>query len=128
MFNLSALNPNKSKPATLQLTNPYDGSAIADEKGNPVTITVHGMQSSVARNTFAELKKRGVDMTNEEAGAELLAALTDSWSKNLVTDLGELKCTPENAKALYLAEDWIAGQVLAFASDVANFAPKMLKA
>lgn len=123
-MNLSKLNPTKSVPAAVALTNPYTDEVIKDGKGKPVEITVHGMQSSVARNKYAELNKKGVNMGDEGVGAEILAAITVSWTDNLVTDLGTLECTFENAKALYTAEDWIAGQVLAFASDMANFAPK----
>jgi len=124
-MNLSQLNPSKSLAADLQLTNPYDGQVIVDADSNPVVITLHGMQSSIARNKFAELKKKNKDLDEEETGAEILAALTESWSSNLVTDLGSLPCNFKNAKALYLAEDWIAAQILAFVTEVSNFAPKI---
>jgi len=57
-------------------------------------------------------------------GAEVLAGITVTWA-GLEDDKGAIKHNEKNAIALYSANDWIATQVLAFASDEGNFAPKM---
>lgn len=120
-MNLSKYNPQKAKPQTLELKNPESRGVIRDGKGRPVTITVNSMQSSIARNFFIDLNKRGASMKDEGEAVRLAAALTVGWSDNIETDDGKIAFSEDNAVKLYEAEDWIGAQVIDFAGDPSNF-------
>lgn len=120
-MNLSKFNPQKAKPQTLELKNPESQGVIKDGKGKPVTITVNSMQSSIARNFFIDLNKRGASMKDEGEAVRLAAALTTGWSDNIETDDGKIAFSEDNAVKLYEAEDWIGAQVIDFAGDPSNF-------
>lgn len=118
------------KPRGLELRNPFTGDVIIGDDGEPVTFRVYGMLSSHAKRAVAE-HVRLADRTEEQKrqdGAELLAAITAWWSSNFCFGKEGIderfECTRENAVRLYLDQDWIGGQVLAFARELRNYSPE----
>lgn len=96
----------------------YVNDDIADEAADALTTEYADVANQLEEaNTI-------VENYNAAIGAEVLVGITVSWN-NLEADDKPLKFTKENAKAIYGAEDWIAAQVLSFASKAENFAPKM---
>lgn len=129
---ITQYDPRKasSVPKKMSLHDPYTGVPIKDDDGKTVDFYVYGMQSDQARNAQKQRDRRSSkkrkDMTEEEStriGAEFLAALTQGWSSNLETDDGPLPFTFEHAVQLYTDQDWIAQQVLQFASTLENYDP-----
>jgi len=69
-------------------------------------------------------KKDLTDEQSKELGAEFLAKLTVGWSENIEVEGEKLKHTYNNAVALYMEQDWIGQQVIAFVSSLENYDPK----
>ncbi len=114
-----------SKPATLHLKHPFTGEML-EADGKPVTIDLLGAESDAVRAKAKEIEKRraaGVEMTDAEAGAEMLSAITVGWSNIGLGSDDELAFSPENAKRLYLDPDaeWIVEQVRPFSLTRKNF-------
>jgi len=114
---------------TLNLKDPFTNQVLIDEDGNTVEIYLYGVQSTAARNEVAERERKSnrKDLTDEqskELGAEFLAKLTVGWSDNIEVEGEKLKHTYNNAVALYMEQDWIGQQVIAFVSSLENYAPK----
>jgi hypothetical protein len=114
---------------TLNLKDPFTNEVLIDEDGNTVDIYLYGVQSTAARNAVAERERKSnkKDLTDEqskELGAEFLAKLTVGWSDNIEVEGEKLKHTYNNAVALYIEQDWIGQQVIAFVSSLENYAPK----
>ncbi len=114
---------------TLNLKDPFTNEVLIDEDGNTVDIYLYGVQSTAARNAVAERERKSnkKDLTDEqskELGAEFLAKLTVGWSDNIEVEGEKLKHTYNNAVALYMEQDWIGQQVIAFVSSLENYAPK----
>lgn len=114
---------------TLNLKDPFTNQVLIDEDGNTVYIYLYGVQSTAARNAVAERERKSnkKDLTDEqskELGAEFLAKLTVGWSDNIEVEGEKLKHTYNNAVALYMEQDWIGQQVIAFVSSLENYAPK----
>ena len=114
---------------TLNLKDPFTNQVLIDEDGNTVDIYLYGVQSTAARNAVAERERKSnkKDLTDEqskELGAEFLAKLTVGWSDNIEVEGEKLKHTYNNAVALYMEQDWIGQQVIAFVSSLENYAPK----
>jgi hypothetical protein len=114
---------------TLSLKDPFTDELLIDEDGKTVDIYLYGIQSTAARNAVAERERKSnkKDLTDEqskELGAEFLAKLTVGWSDNIEVEGEKLKHTYNNAVALYLEQDWIGQQVIAFVSSLENYDPK----
>ena len=115
----------------LSLKDPFTKEILLDDAGATVDIFVYGMVSDVSRNAQAARdRKYGKvsildDNRASQAGAEFLASITKGWSDNLEGADGSIAFTSENAIKLYLAQDWIAGQVLEFSRNLANYDPKL---
>lgn len=114
---------------TLNLKDPFTNEVLIDEDGNTVDIYLYGVQSTAARNAVAERERKSnkkdlTDEQNKELGAEFLAKLTVGWSSNIEIEGEKLKYTYNNAVALYMEQDWIGQQVIAFVSNLENYAPK----
>jgi len=115
---------------TLHLRDPFTDEILVDENGDTVDIYLYGIQSTAARNAVAERERKSnkKDLTEEESnlvGAEFLAALTVGWSDNIEMNGEKLKYNHKNAISLYLEQDWIGQQVIAFVSHLENYAPKV---
>jgi hypothetical protein len=119
-------------PGKLSLIDPFSGEVIIDDVGKTLDFYVYGMQSDMARNAKkARDRKYGKlkSLTDEQAsqsGAEFLADITQGWSGNVEDDDGPIPVNRENAIGVFLNEDWIAKQVLDFASNLTNYSPKHL--
>jgi hypothetical protein len=118
-------------PRELVLRNSFTDETAYGPDGKPLIIWVYGAQSDRSRNAHkARERKSGrkgelSDEENARIGAEYLAAITQGWSDNWEDDEGnKVEYTPENAVSLYLANDGIADQVIAFALDITNYDPK----
>lgn len=116
--------------AVMEVENPATGEKLLTEAGEPITITLLGIDSD-------KLKKRQNELTNEvmkkgfrpkattaeKIEADRLATLclaTVAWS-NIEFGGKKLDCTPENARSLYKALPWLRDQADAFIADRANF-------
>jgi hypothetical protein len=114
---------------TLSLKDPFTDELLIDEDGKTVDIYLYGIQSTAARNAVAERERKSnkKDLTDEqskELGAEFLAKLTVGWSDNIEVEGEKLNHTYNNAVALYMEQDWIGQQVIAFVSSLENYDPK----
>ena len=115
---------------TLELTNPYTGEVILDDKNKPLELYLYGMQSTAARNAIADReRKSGKNKTpsleqSRRIGAEFLAAITAGWSSNFDLDGEPLKHSRANAIKIYLEQDWIGRQAMEFASELTNYDPE----
>lgn len=116
--------------AIMELENPATGEKLMTEAGEPITITLLGIDSD-------KLKKRQNELTNEvmkkgfrpkmttaeKMESDRLATLslaTVSWS-NIEFGGKKLDCTAENARSLYKNLPWLKEQADAFIGDRANF-------
>lgn len=118
-------------PRKLSLKDPFTKENLVDEAGSTVDIFVYGMVSDVSRNAQAarDRKYGKVSILDNnrasQAGAEFLAAITKGWSSNLEGPSGPIAFSNAAAINLYLEQDWIAGQVLEFSRNLANYDPKL---
>lgn len=111
-MDISTLAPKET--TTFFLMHPVSGEEL------DIEITVYSSDSKVYKSTLHKLRnarngKRVGRITSEETeqnSLEILAACTKAW-KNMVVDGEEVKCTKENAKAIYKQErfTWIREQV-----------------
>lgn len=111
--------------AVLHLEDPATGEKLYDGE-TPVTITVRGMDCTALREKRKDIERRqaeGEEISPEQSGAELLAAVTVGWSGIGLHSDEELPFSFENAVALYLDPDaeWICGQVGPFSRSRRNF-------
>lgn len=114
---------------TMSLRDPFTQQLLVDEKGNTVDFYLYGIQSTAARNAIAERERRSnkSKLSAEETlklGAEFLAALTVGWSDNIEIGGETLPFSHNNAVKLYMEQDWIGQQVIAFINNLENYAPK----
>lgn len=129
MINLSARFDTQQAsdvPRECHLKDPYTGEFYFDDKGEPVTISVMGFQSTVARNKLNEQNRHKTQAKpSDQLGAEFLATLTTGWSDSMSLDGNKkLPFSFDNAVSIYLKYDGLARQVSDFASNIANFEPK----
>lgn len=129
---------------TTVLNEFYDpaGDLIVDEStGQPVSIEIYGAESDQFRKLIAkriraeQVKNKGKRKRDDEPvtdeslakvrkeGLQTLAECTVSWS-GFYRDGKELKCTVENAVALYQAAPFIRKQVDAAMGDESAFFEK----
>lgn len=120
-------------PQKLTLLDPRTGEELLDQDGKPVTITLLGRDSTVAKK---ESKRRSQEMLNRavrqgatrkisvdetiESAVSLLSKLTVSWS-GFSKNGQPYDFSPENAESLYSEFSWIREQVDEFVSDRQNF-------
>ncbi len=126
-MDLIKLSPRKAADggAVLHLKDPATGEELFDG-GKPVTITVKGADSEAVQEARRDVERRrvsGEEISEAEAGAEFLAAVTMDWQGIGLGSTKSLKCSKENAKRLFLHPDaeWICGQVGPFSRDRRNF-------
>lgn len=126
-MDLIKLSPRKAADggAVLHLKDPATGEELFDG-GKPVTITVKGADSEAVQEARRDVERRrvsGEEISEAEAGAEFLAAVTMDWQGIGLGSTKSLKCNKENAKRLFLHPDaeWICGQVGPFSRDRRNF-------
>lgn len=113
----------------------FDASAQADDGADMqlvfpngdiaegVTIRVRGLESRALRDMAKEWQRRearGLPGDDEKRGMAMLVAVTLSWT-GIEWDGEPMACIPANVEKLYGKHEWIARQVLAFASQPANF-------
>lgn len=119
-----------NKGAVMEVMHPITGENLLDREGKAVTITLLGADSSQMRNEMSDrarkqlAKKQTKQIPSiddaESASAELLSAITVSWSG--IEENGELiQCNRENAKTIYTKYGWLRLQVDSFVSDQSNF-------
>lgn len=119
--------------ATLHLVGPFDGQPLYDTKTvkgkevnileKPVTITVRGMESETVRKVakkHSRMAAKGVKLDDEAAGLDTFVAAVIGW-ENIGDKSGNLECSPENIRKMFMEFDWIGQQVLAFSMDRTNF-------
>lgn len=126
-MDLGNLSPRAAaaKGAKLHLKDPATGEPLFDGK-KPVTITLLGAEAEkVAEFSLALEKRRLKDpsITDEEAGAEILAEMTLGWENIGFGDEADFPFSTENAIKLYTdpRTEWVAGQVGPFSRDRRNF-------
>ena len=119
--------------ATLHLVGPFDGKPIYDQKTvkgksvddleKPVTITMRGMESETVRKVGKKHKRmaaKGVVLDEEASGLDTFEAAVIGW-ENIGDKSGNLECSPENVRKVFMDYDWIGQQALAFTMDRTNF-------
>lgn len=115
--------------ATMELLHPATKTPLRQENGEPITITVAGMDSDVFRKaqrgaTNRRLAQRGkVKLNAEELEAEsieTLAACTLGWS-GIVVAGQPLPFDRANAVKLYTTLPWVREQLDEFVADRANY-------
>lgn len=132
-FDLSGLDSKAGcdAGAAVSIFN-LDGSSRRDKEGNPVTITVLGLDSEVyrkaqRRNTNKRFARRNpTKITAEELDVEaldVLAVCTVGWSGFTDRTGAPVPCTPANARALYEQAPEVRDQVDRFINDRASFLP-----
>lgn len=133
-FDLSTLNTRDRSEtgSTLTLRHPVTGDVLlhgSAEAQKPVTITLLGVESSVAEKMQREAQRRRLKkgfqykVTPEELEAEalnLLGALTQSWD-GVGLGVESLECNAINAQRLYREMPWIRKQVDEFVNDIGNY-------
>lgn len=128
------LTASADVPQKLTLLDPRTGEDILSKDGTPVTITILGRDSTIAKK---EGKRRSQEMINkslrssgkklsvdeaQEGAISLLAKLTIGWEG--LTDNGvSYDFSYDNAVALYSKFVWIREQVDEFITDRQNFMP-----
>jgi hypothetical protein len=126
----TARAPALNSGSFFQLTDPT-GKPIVDEKGGRVGVVLLARNGAVGMAKYRDLgnqrlaKARAGTLgqqtveTNEAEGSDILAALTKSWTFDLV-DGEDFQCTPENALRFWSddrnvrwrreAEDFVASE------------------
>lgn len=118
----------------MQLKHPTTGEPLAQENGEPITITLAGADSDRFRsaqraNADRRIKnaRRNSSSADIEAdGLELLASATLGWS-GIKVDGEALDANKANVKKVYTRFPWIREQVDVFIGDRANFLPSVAK-
>lgn len=96
----------------MALRHPATGKTIiSDEDNQPITITLRGLRSDIARavvkqqnDAAAQMRERQVQETFQQAVArnvELLSQLTVGWSRNFSIGGEKLEFNIENARKLW---------------------------
>ena len=128
-FNVSVM---AEKGADMILEHPATGDPLEQENGDPVVITLLGMDSKAYREKnrdfqreriakMARNRKKTIDYTmSDEDACELLAACTKGWS-GIDADGKPLEFSKEAAYDLYMENNWIREQADVFIGDRANF-------
>lgn len=130
-FDLAQLDTiaEADKGAAMALLHPVTRQPLVDAAGQPIAITLAGMDSQAFRAaqraaTNKRLAQRGrAKLTAEELDAEqldTLARCTLSWS-GIVLDGAALPCTTANARQLYERLPWVREQADEYIADRANF-------
>lgn len=121
-MSLKALNPVKAadKGAKLHLTHPgTDEPIYADIDGKRVPAVIHllGRDSKIAQDARKDIEKRRAakeEISQEEAGIEVMAKLFVSWTDAVCIDTpGDLPFSEENARKLMTDPDtqWTVEQI-----------------
>ena len=148
MFAHIDLEKSAESGATLDITHPATGDVLMCENGQPISLTLLGINSVTGKRAIAKMvladekkgkqaKPKTVDQIMEKlersthGRAELYAQLTLGWSGisylpkeergNPKAKAQLLDFTPENAKLIYSEYTWVAEQVKAFMEEEANF-------
>ena len=126
-MDISIYNVEKacSVPKRITIVNGFTGETLFDEEGKTFDIFAYGMKSSIANNILNAMQRKHGKKNNRTTeqdrreGAEFLGKLTQGYSENIEGVDGPYK----SAFDMYMAEDWIAKQVLTFTNDESNYDP-----
>lgn len=138
-FDFAQIDTRKHSEQGMPLTiRKPDGTVLHDKDGKPVSIMLLGPDSSKYRQvTRDSVRKRlaqrasgnaaqvsDADIEEAERDAiELLVACTVSWL-GVYTPQGEaIPCTPDNARALFVAYPVVREQAEAFIANRVHFTP-----
>jgi hypothetical protein len=129
-MDLSTLTPADAVEITLR--HPGTGVDLVTDKGEPVTISIHGMDSAVFQahqkaliNKRLQRQTRKATFTAEQIEEEsigTLAACISGW-QNIDFDGKPLEFSRANAKALLNKLRWVREQLDEAVADRANFLP-----
>lgn len=132
LLSLDVMTPaEEGRPMTIR--HPATGAVVLGADGKPVTITLRGMRSTVARETLrrfndesAAMESGGQKVTLDQVKArnvQYLTALSVGWSDNLVYDGQTFPFTPGNAETLWKDDRLIniREQALRFVSEDGSF-------
>ena len=92
---------------------------------DPVTITVRGFESETItkyNHTVDKKKFKGMKISDEERGAEMLSLAVLGWDGFGGKDA--IECTEENKIKMFKKRPFIAQQILAFGLERSNFLPE----
>jgi hypothetical protein len=127
-MDLSTLTPADSVEITLR--HPATGVDLTTEKGDPITISIHGMDSAVFQahqkgliNKRLQRQTRKAAVTAEQIEEEslgTLAACISGW-KNIEFDGKSLEFSRSNAKLLLGKLRWVREQLDEAIGDRSNF-------
>lgn len=119
--------------AIMQVRHPSTGSPLViPESGDPVTITLTGVDSSryqkIVNEQINRRLKNASTTRNTQATAEdlmrenidVLVACTVAWT-GISSRGANLECTPDNARVVYARLGWLRQQAKDFIEDRANF-------
>jgi len=116
----------------VDIINPMTDELLEDDDGKVVSIKILGKDARKWQQTAKKIqarnanKYRGKDVPPSQLEKDLIeiaAECTISWS-NIDFNDSKLPCNTSNALMLYQKRSWIAEQVLAKASDRANYKEK----
>jgi len=118
--------------ATVYLYHPLTDEMLMDDEGNPMWISVYGMDSSRYRQVTHEQQNRRIQTAQrsggkpsltaeqlESASMDLLVKCTADW--NLFVNNEKPECNEKKARELYTEFPWIKDQVDMFMHDRKNF-------
>jgi hypothetical protein len=120
-MDFSTLNTRKAaaQGAFLHLLHPGTGKAMFTDAGEAIGLTVIGTESDAVRNAVRQAQRNRVKDATEK-GEDFLVSLVTGFH-HIVRDGVTLDCTPENVRWILDLSDSFGEQILAFASDRANF-------
>lgn len=127
-MNLNEILPQEKLevPATLHLLDPIHGDELFNGDV-PMTITVYGMESEIAKNTMKrraqkQLNSRSKQNIDEtiEFNTQFLAKLITGWT-GINENNEPLEYSRENAAELLRKYAWVREQVDAFVTERSNF-------
>lgn len=134
-MDLKQLSTTEHSQGVLAVLHPVTSQPLTSDKGDPVTITLRGLddkavravQHQVANKRMSRMAGRSPTRrqtyTAEELEAdalEVLVTCTVSWT-NVEYQKEQLACTPANVRMLYADLPWLREQVDQFINDRANF-------
>jgi hypothetical protein len=118
-----------SDTAKMTVVHPATGVVLNGKAGDPMTVTLYGVQSKHYRKaknllmdaTASNKHRKVTSAMLDESGAELLASCTVSFNG---VDFGTGELDAANAKAIYVDNPWFRDQVDTFMADNERFLAK----
>jgi hypothetical protein len=115
--------------AIMTVRHPATDEVLLDDKGNPITITLVGIDHPTYRKAQRQALDRRLAKGNrskltaagiEEDSIDVAVRCTTAWS-GITVDGKALPCSAENARTVYKRLPWLFEQVDKFVGDRANF-------